>query len=127
MYQVMTLEEQRGLAREMLHVILTVTPEPILRSLLDRIRRLGENVRDEVQQYRALRHACLEYQPLAVALADLGYPRLDETGPYEINADIGRVVQVFNRAVEAWLEEDAEEGPPIRHRLVIVPDPEPES
>ena len=62
----------------------------------------------------------------------LGPPSIDEArrqlgGPWVGGPDIGRVVQVFNRAVEAWLEEDAEEGPPIRHRLVIVPDPEPES
>ena len=115
------LNKQREEARAMLDVILANSTEEVQRRLLDRVRRLGENVGDEVQQYRQLRLACLEHAPLAAALADAGYPRLDRTGPYEMRPDIGHVVQVFNRAVEAWLEQCAEEGPPVQHRLTIVP------
>lgn len=60
---------------------------------------------DEIAQLRQLQKACKESEALAIAVADLGHPRLDLVQFPPFTPDVGHLVQVFNRMVEDHWEE----------------------
>lgn len=95
-------DEELREAQAMLAVIEAEAPDEVAERLRIRLRALGPNVGDEVMQFRELRKACQESPPLALALDAAGFGRIDEMDAARITPEAGRVVQVFNRLVEAF-------------------------
>lgn len=114
-YKNITLGEQRRLALQMREVIESRTPPDVYERLRTRLRDLGDNVLDEVQQFRQLQKAVNESPELAQALSEAGFGRIDRMDPVVVTADVGRIVQIFNRLVEDHWEAEA----PARTRRVV--------
>ncbi|MFT6397137.1 MAG: hypothetical protein ACJAYU_001883 [Bradymonadia bacterium] len=128
-YQQQNLEEQRKDAADLLDVIVATSPPEVLERLQDRLKVLGldggsptlirggimrrgertssrPSANDEIAQLRQLQKACVECEPLAIGIASLGHVRLDQVKFPPFNEEIGHLVQVFNRMVEDFWEDD---------------------
>jgi hypothetical protein len=91
------VNEERALA-ERLHAALgPLEAQPPVKRLRMRLRELGDNVGDEVRQFRLLQRTCREAPEVAAALAGAGFPGVAEADPMQS----GALVQGFNRMVEA--------------------------
>lgn len=77
---------------------------PPIKRLRVRVRELGPNDRDEVQQFRQLQKACRELPELAQALAAAGYGEVAALDPRRPDPKTGALVQAFNRFVESRWE-----------------------
>lgn len=122
-YQQQNLAEQRQDAADLLDVITATTPLDVLERLQERLKVLGmdggspnmnnggilrrsersssrPSANDEIGQLRQLQKACVECEPLAIAIADLGHVRLDQVKFPPFTKEIGHLVQIFNRMVE---------------------------
>lgn len=100
------LAEQRRLARLLHDTIEAAAPLDVRERLRIRLRELGTNVLDEVKQFRQLQKACDESLRLSLALDDAGFGRIDQMDHVRVTPEVGRVVQIFNRMVEEFWEED---------------------
>jgi hypothetical protein len=78
---------------------------PPIKRLRLRIRELGDNDRDEVQQFRQLQKACRELPEFAQGLKDAGFGDVATLDPRVPDPKTGALVQAFNRFVEARWEE----------------------
>ena len=77
---------------------------PIKRLRL-RIRELGDDRADEVQQFRQLQKACRELPELAEALRSAGFGDVAALDPRVPDPKTGALIQAFNRFVEARWED----------------------
>jgi hypothetical protein len=78
---------------------------PAIKRLRLRVRELGDNDRDEVQQFRQLQKACRELPELAQSLKEAGFGDVAALDPRLPDPKTGALVQAFNRFVEASWEE----------------------
>ena len=69
-----------------------------------RLRDMGEDNHDELAQFRLLQRACREDAALAGALVDAGLPEIADLPLLPPTPTVGRLVQAFNRMVEAHWE-----------------------
>ena len=81
-------------------VIEQFTEPGTLRRLKRRVRELGAEVRDEVQQFRLLQRACDESRDLGRALATSGLGIVASMDTRRVSPETGRLIQAFNRLVE---------------------------
>ena len=73
---------------------------PALRHLHIRIRDLGDDDRDEVEEFRQLQQACRELRALNDALITAGVPDVAHASTAPVAHDVGEVIQVFNEVIE---------------------------
>ena len=74
--------------------------DPVLRRLRVRLRDLGPNANDEVEQFRLLQHACRESPELAKAIESAALGDVSRMNPRKVDAQTGALVQGFNALVE---------------------------
>ncbi len=73
---------------------------PAVRHLHTRVRDLGADALDEVEQFRQLQKACRELPALNDALVAAGLPDVAKAAIHPVVPEVGAVVQAFNRVVE---------------------------
>ena len=78
---------------------------PPLKRLRVRVRELGKDDRDEVQQFRQLQKACRELPEFALALKSAGFGDVATVDPRVPDPKTGALVQAFNRFIEAHWED----------------------
>ncbi len=74
--------------------------EPAVLRLKIRLRDMGTNLRDEVQQFRQLQRACRECDELHAAFAAAGFGGIPERDPFQVDSATGQLVQAFNLFVD---------------------------
>ena len=76
-----------------------------MKKLRVRVRDLGPDRGDEVQQFRQLQKACRELPALALALRDAGFGDVAAVDARVPDPKTGALVQAFNRFIEARWED----------------------
>ncbi len=94
-------DQEAALAAQLEAVLVQFEAQPIGRRLRVRLRELGDNVRDEVAQFRQLQRACRESPELAAAFVAAGFGDLTTVDPRQPNPVVGAITNAFNRFVEA--------------------------
>ena len=90
-----------------LHAVLgPFLDQPVGRRLKVRLRELGDDCRDEWEQFRLLQRACREDAALDDAVPAAGFSRPTKLSRIKPSPELGRLVQAFNLFVETHLEAD---------------------
>ncbi len=100
----MDAKHEAELAAAVGAILTRFEPTPIIKRLKVRLRELGDDVRDEVAQFKQLQRACRESPDLSRAFEAEGFGDLTRVDPRAPDARAGAVIQAFNRFVEARWE-----------------------
>ncbi len=94
-----SLNEQE--VADLLHgVIDGLSEEPFYRPLRVRLKEMGSNHTDEVDQFRQLQKAVRRSPELKRLLIEAGFPDVTTLNPRAVPPGAGRVVQAFNKMIE---------------------------
>ncbi len=97
----LTLAQQLALAEDLDRHISRVPPN-VLAILKQKLRGLGDNMEDEVEQFRVLHIVAREFPSVNRAVINAGLGDVSLMDPTHITPEAGELVQVFNTLIEKF-------------------------
>lgn len=96
----LALLDEAGLA-DLLHKLIEgLVEEPFYQPLRLRLKEMGSNHADEVEQFRQLQKAARRSPELVRLAIEAGLPDLTKLNPRAVTSGAGRIVQAFNKMIE---------------------------
>ncbi len=96
---------EREIARQLYDILQRHKAQPHYKRLRVRLRDLGKNVSDERKQFLQLQKACRESEELARECREAGLGDIAMMNSLMPDAQVGRLVNGFNRMVEGHWED----------------------